>query len=133
MLVDDNSSFIETAAIVLDREGMTVAGTASTVEDAVRQVAMLRPDVVLVDIELGGESGFEVARRLAVNAAPGGTGRDGTAPPDGTAVIMISTGAEADYADLIAESPVAGFLPKAELSAARIWRILEAGGQRVAG
>ena len=119
MLVDDNSSFIETAAIVLHREGMTVAGTASTVADAVRQVAMLRPDVVLVDIELGGESGFEVARRLAANAGPAGT-----------AVIMISTGAEADYADLIAESPVAGFLPKAELSAAGIWRILGAGGQR---
>jgi hypothetical protein len=42
----------------------------------------------------------------------------------GIAVIMISTSAEADYADLIAESPAAGFLPKAELSAAEIGRIL---------
>ena len=40
------------------------------------------------------------------------------------AVIMISTAAESDYAGLFAESPAAGFLAKAELSAAGIRRIL---------
>ena len=41
-------------------------------------------------------------------------------------MIMTSTSAEADYADLVAENPVAGFLPKTELSAAGIRRILGA-------
>jgi DNA-binding NarL/FixJ family response regulator len=74
----------------------------------------LRPQVVLVDISLGGESGFDLARRLA------GYRRGG-----GPAVILISTHAEADFADLIAESPAAGFVPKPELSAQAIRRILD--------
>ena len=112
LLVDDNTAFLEAARILLDREGVTVAGTASTSAEALRQASTLRPDVVLVDIALGSENGFDLARRLT-----GGAGY-------GTAVIMISSAAESDYADLIAESRAAGFLPKAELSAAGIRRIL---------
>jgi two-component system nitrate/nitrite response regulator NarL len=112
LVVDDNPSFLEAARILLGREGITVVGTASTSAEALRQASTLRPDVILIDIALGGENGFDLARRLA-----GSTG-------DGMAVIMISTAAESDYADLIAQSPAAGFLPKAELSAAGIRRIL---------
>ena len=54
---------------------------------------------------------------LARLLAQGGQG-------DGAAVILISTGAEADYTELIAESPAAGFLAKSELSAQGIGRIL---------
>lgn len=115
LLVDDNRAFLETARVLLDRQGVTVAGTASTSAEALRQATALRPDVVLVDIALGGENGFDLARLLAGEAEGAGTGM---------AVIMISTDAEADYADLIAESPAAGFLSKAELSAAGIRRIL---------
>jgi two-component system nitrate/nitrite response regulator NarL len=116
LLVDDNSAFIETARPVLAREGVTVAGTASSTAEALRQARELRPNVVLVDIVLGDENGFDLARRLA-----------GSGSGDDMAIIMISTGAEADYADLIAESPAAGYLPKAELSAAGILRILGQG------
>jgi DNA-binding NarL/FixJ family response regulator len=111
LLVDDNSAFIQTARMLLTREGVAVAGSASSIAEALRQVSTLRPDVVLVDIALGDEDGFDLARRLA---------------GDGLAVIMISTRAEADYADMIAESPAAGFLPKDGLSAAAIRRILTA-------
>ncbi len=113
LLVDDNSAFVETARLLLAREGVVVAGTASSIAEAVRQVGALRPDVVLVDIALGDENGFELARRLA----EGVTG-------DRMTVIMISTRAGADYADMVADSPAAGFLPKNELSAAAIQRIL---------
>ncbi len=116
LLVDDNSAFVETARLLLAREGVVVAGTASTIAEAVRQVGALRPDVVLVAIALGDENGFDLARRLA----GAGTG-------DGMAVIMISTRAGADYADLVADSPAAGFLAKDELSAAAIQRILGQG------
>ena len=109
LLVDDNRTFLETARSILGRQGMTVAGTASCTAEALRQARVLRPDVAIVDIGLGGESGFDLARVLANG---------------GIAVILTSTSAAADYADLIAENPAAGFLPKAELSAAGIRRIL---------
>jgi DNA-binding NarL/FixJ family response regulator len=109
LLVDDNTAFLEIARGRLARDGVTVTGTASCSAEAVRQAAALRPDVAVVDIGLGAENGFDLARDLATQ---------------GITVIMTSTGAEDDYADLVAESPVAGFLAKAELSAAGILRIL---------
>ena len=113
LLVDDSDAFLETASLLLEREGLTVAGVASSIAEALQQARALRPDVILVDIGLGDESGFDLARLLAQD----GDGRD--AP-----VILISMSAEADYADLIAESPAAGFLPKPALSARGIGQIL---------
>jgi DNA-binding NarL/FixJ family response regulator len=113
LLVDDNSAFLETASTLLGQQGVTMVGTASTSAEALRLASALRPDVVLVDIRLGDESGFDLARHLAK--------RNGAAA---AVIIMISTAAEADYEDLIAESQAAGFLPKTELSAAGIRRIL---------
>jgi DNA-binding NarL/FixJ family response regulator len=112
LLVDDNAALLSSARTLLDQQGLTIVGTASTSVEALQLAAALQPDVVLVDIVLGDESGFDLARRLAES--------NGAA----MALIMISTAAESDYADLVAESPAAGFLPKAELSAAGIRRIL---------
>ncbi len=114
LLVDDNEAFLEAASLLLEREGVTVVGVASTIAEALRQARALRPDVILVDIGLGDESGFDLARLLA---------RDGQVG-QGADVILISTGAEADYSELIDESPAAGFLPKSELSGQGISRIL---------
>ena len=111
LIVDDNSLFLDAARGLLEREGVRVVGVASTSADALRHAKELRPEIVLVDIVLGPESGFELARRLVES--------DG-----GSAVILISTHSEADFADLIAESPAAGFLPKSELSADGIRRIV---------
>jgi DNA-binding NarL/FixJ family response regulator len=108
-IVDDNLPFLDAARVLLEREGLPVVGVASTSAEAVRRTAELRPEVVLVDLMLAGESGFELARRLVEH--------DGDR---GTAVILISTQSEADFADLIADSPAIGFLPKSELSAAAI-------------
>jgi DNA-binding NarL/FixJ family response regulator len=113
VIVDDDEAFLNVAQALLERDGMTVAGVAGSTAEAVQRVQALRPDVVLVDIRLGQESGFDAARQLACDG-------------HSAALIMISTHAGADYADLIAESPAAGFLPKVELSAAGIRRILGA-------
>jgi len=113
LLVDDSDAFLQAASVLLKREGVTVAGVASNSADALRQARALRPDVILVDVGLGDENGFDLARLLARD------GQNGHAP-----VIMVSARAETDYADLIAESPVAGFLAKSELSAREIARIL---------
>ena len=112
-IVDDNRLFLEDARLLLEQEGLRVVGVAATSAEALRRAEQLRPEVILVDIALGDDSGFDLARRLA------GHDRDG-----GSAVILISTRSAADFADLIAESPAAGFLPKTELSAHAIRRIV---------
>ena len=113
LLVDDNAPFLEAAASLLEREGLMVVGAASDSADALRKAQELHPDVVLVDITLGHESGFDLARCLA--------DRDSHA----AAIILISTHAEADFADLIQQAPVAGFLSKSELSASGIHRLTQ--------
>src|SRR5271165_3467895 len=97
LLVDDNDAFLETASLLLEREGLTVVGVASSIAEALRQARALKPDVILVDIGLGDESGFDLAQLLA---------QDGLADAD---VILISARAEMDYTELLAESPAAGF------------------------
>ena len=63
MVVDDNPGFLETASTVLSRGGLTVVGSAATSVDALARVRETQPDVVLVDILLGSESGLDLARR----------------------------------------------------------------------
>lgn len=118
LIVDDNLPFLQAARVLLEQEGLRVVGVAASSAEALRRAEELRPEVVLVDITLGDESGFDLARRLA-GGGPAGGRRD-----DGAAVILISTHSEADFADLIAESVAEGFLPKPELSARAIARIM---------
>ena len=116
LIVDDNESFLGAASVLLERERLQVVGVALTGADALQRAERLRPDVVLVDITLDGESGFELARRLVEHDCVGGP-----------AVVLISTHAHEDLADLIAECPATGFLSKSELSADTIRRVLDAG------
>jgi CheY-like chemotaxis protein len=93
LLVDDSDTFLQAASVLLRRGGLTVVGVASNSAEALRQARALRPDIILVDIGFGHESGFDLARLLA---------QDGQG--SGTEVILISARAEADYAELIAEA-----------------------------
>lgn len=115
LIVDDSQPFLEAARKLLEREGVSVAGVASTSAEAVQETEALRPDVVLVDVSLGEESGFELARRLVAEQS------------HATTVILISTRSEGELADLIASSPAAGFVTKSELSADAIHRLLDRG------
>ena len=82
LLVDDNEAFLEAASLLLEREGVIVVGVASTIAEALRQARALRPDVILVDIGLGTESGFDLARLLAGNGQGdlGAQGAQGSVP-----------------------------------------------------
>ena len=122
LIVDDSTRFLEAARRLLERNGIEVAGVASTVAQALDLIDQLRPDVTLVDIDLGGESGFELVRRLQQRPGP---------PP--SRVILVSTHAEDDFADLIAASAAIGFLSKADLSADAIRDLLDRGGTGVGG
>jgi CheY-like chemotaxis protein len=117
LIVDDSPRFLDAARGLLERQGVAVIGVASTSAQALQRVQELHPDVTLVDLDLGGESGLELARRLHDQAST-------AAAP----VILISTHAEQDYAELIAASPAVGFLPKTALSADAIRRLLTGRG-----
>ena len=117
MIVDDSALFLEGARALLEREGVDVVGVAANSAEAVRLVEQLRPDVTLVDIDLGRESGFDLAQQL-------NSGRNGH-----SSVILISTHAEQDLAQLIEASPALGFVSKARFSASAISDILERAGR----
>jgi CheY-like chemotaxis protein len=114
LIVDDSPQFARVAVELLEEEGIDVLGVADGGDEAVRLAHDLRPDLALVDIDLGGESGLAVAHRLC----GGGPGRLAGA------VILISTHTEEEFAELIAASPAIGFLDKAELSADAIQALL---------
>lgn len=115
LLVDDNHQFLAAARTLLEREGLVVVGTATRIVDAVERADELWPDVALVDINLGGESGFELAKQLSRTARP-------------VPVIMISTHGGDDYADIIAASPAVGYLSKVALSARAVNELLSGSG-----
>jgi CheY-like chemotaxis protein len=114
LIVDDSPRFAQAARELLEEEGIDLLGLAAGGEEAVRLARDLRPDLALVDIDLGGESGIAVARRLCANELRGLAG----------AVILISAHAEEEFAELIAASPAVGFLAKSELSADAIEALL---------
>jgi DNA-binding NarL/FixJ family response regulator len=116
LIVDDNASFREEMRGLLAEQGLDVVGGAGSAAEAFRQIAELRPDVALIDIDLGGESGLELARQLGEQAGQ-------NAVPH---LILISTHDEAEYADVIAASSAIGFLAKIDLSAATIRQMLAA-------
>jgi two-component system nitrate/nitrite response regulator NarL len=109
LIVDDDPRFGEQARSLLEHEGISVVGLAESGDDAVRLADALGPDLALVDIRLGEESGFEVAGRLL----DGSTLRV-------PAVIFVSTHDERDFSDRIAASPALGFIAKTRLSAESI-------------
>jgi DNA-binding NarL/FixJ family response regulator len=112
LIVDDNALFLEGATALLRREGFDVVGVAYNSAEAVRLASELRPDVALVDIDLGDEDGLELAGRLS-DLSPHAN------------VILISTHSEDDLAHLIAATPALGFVPKTRLSAQAIRDLLE--------
>ena len=113
VIVDDNPAVLRAARDLLEGQGVAVVGLASTSEEALSLVEEHQPDVILIDIDLGPEGGFELARRLShsVDIAR-------------SYVILISTHDPADYAHLIATSPAIGFVSKSDLSATAIRRLL---------
>ena len=116
LIVDDNPGFRESARLLLEPEGYDVA-EAETGNRAVEAAGELRPDLVLLDVQLPDLDGFEVAERIA-RLDP---------PPD---VILTSTRDRADYGSLVSACPALGFIAKHELSAAAIRALLAGAGAR---
>jgi DNA-binding NarL/FixJ family response regulator len=112
LIVDDSRHFLDAARGVLEQDGFTVVGVASTSAEAIQLARELRPDGILVDIDLGEESGLDLAREFASS----NTGL----------VVLISAYPESELTDLIAASPAIGFLSKSDLSARAIRNLFAA-------
>jgi CheY-like chemotaxis protein len=112
LLVDDSTQFLEAASKLLERQGLAVVGVASTSAEALARVRELEPDVTIVDVDLNGESGFDLAWQLAATS-------DGS-----RSTVLTSTRGESDLAELVAVTPVLGFISKLDLSAGAIGDLL---------
>jgi CheY-like chemotaxis protein len=112
LVVDDHSGFRARARLLLEAEGYEVVGEAADGEAALAAAGRLRPDVVLLDVQLPGLDGFAVAERL--------TGGGDDVP----AVVLTSSRDWADSPELVASSGARGFLRKDVLSGARLQELL---------
>jgi DNA-binding NarL/FixJ family response regulator len=107
LIVDDHREFREFARMLLEADGFEISGEAPDGESALEAVQQQQPDVVLLDVQLPGITGFEVAERLAAYQTP-------------PRVILTSSRERSDYGSRLDRAPAEGFLPKRELSGAAL-------------
>jgi DNA-binding NarL/FixJ family response regulator len=112
LIVDDHPSFRSSAHALLEAEGFEVVGEAEDGASALEAAERLRPDVVLLDVQLPDIDGFEVTRRLTSNG-------------HGPSVVLVSSRELSDYGPLVDGSGARGFLPKNELSGAAVAELLK--------
>jgi DNA-binding NarL/FixJ family response regulator len=112
LIVDDFAAFRRSARALLEDDGFDVVGEAADGRTALAEVERLRPAVVLLDVQLPDEDGFEVAARVASG-------------PDPPVVVLVSTRDASAYAPRLAGTPARGFIAKAELSGERLAALLE--------
>lgn len=107
LIVDDHPSFRASARELLEAEGFEVVGEAEDGASALAAIHALRPEVVLLDVQLPDMNGFEVAKRITSNGSS-------------AAVVLVSSRDGSDFGPLVLESGARGFIPKGELSGARL-------------
>lgn len=107
LIVDDHPSFRANARELLEAEGFVVVGEAEDGASALAAIHELRPDVVLLDVQLPDMNGFEVAAKVTSNGSR-------------SAIVLVSSRDGSDFGPLVLESGARGFIPKGELSGARL-------------
>jgi DNA-binding NarL/FixJ family response regulator len=109
LIVDDQEPFRMAARMVVEiTDGFEVVGEAETGEDSVRMAEELRPDLVLMDVNLPGINGLDATRQIL---AQGG---------DSVVVLLLSTYEEEEYAPRAAECGAAAYIPKSSFGPDRL-------------
>lgn len=103
LIVDDHAGFRASARALLEADGFEVLGEAADGPSALVQVQRLRPQVVLLDVQMPGMDGFAVAELLA-------------AEPTAPAVVLISSRGPGTFRSRLANAPAKGFITKSEFS-----------------
>jgi DNA-binding NarL/FixJ family response regulator len=111
LIVDDHPTFRSFARALLEDEGFEVVGESEDGASAVGAATALRPDVILLDVQLPDTSGFEVAARLRAEGVP-------------SSIVLVSSRDASDYGDDIVTSGAAGFVAKGELSGSAVRALL---------
>ena len=111
LIVDDHPSFRATARLLLEADGWTVVGEAADGAAGLAAARSLRPDLVLLDVNLPDLDGFDVSSRL--------TGED-----DAPAVVLVSSRDAGDFGPLVRRSGARGFVAKADLSGDALRRLV---------
>jgi DNA-binding NarL/FixJ family response regulator len=111
VIVDDHPSFRASARLLLESEGYEVVGEAADGAAALDVIRELRPDWVLLDVQLPDIDGCEVAARLGAGEG-------------GPAIVLTSSRAASDLGACIRDSGARGFIPKDELSGATLAEML---------
>jgi DNA-binding NarL/FixJ family response regulator len=111
LIVDDHAVFRQSARRMLEADGYEVVGEAADGASGIAAAHALKPEVVLLDVQLPDIDGFDVASRL--------TGED--AHP---VVVLTSSRDGADFGPLVSGSGARGFVPKSELSGERLAQII---------
>ena len=112
LIVDDHPSFRATAKTLLLADGFEVVGEAEDGRSALEQVERLRPDLVLLDVQLPDMDGFAVISELCTS--------DGYCPK----VVLTTSHDESDFGPIVARCGAAAFVPKGELSGAALRAVL---------
>jgi len=119
LIVDDHGAFRAAARLLLERGGFEVVGEAADGEEAVEAVARLRPDVVLLDVQLPGDDGFRICERILA-------GRGESSRPTRPMVVLTSGRPAVTFRRRLADTRAAGFIPKADLTAAALTALIGA-------
>jgi DNA-binding NarL/FixJ family response regulator len=107
LIVDDHAEFRASASELLEAEGFDVVGVAADGRAAVELARRLRPQIVLLDVQLPDRDGFAVAERLAEEARP-------------PRVVLISGRDAVAFGRRLVDAPVRGFIPKRDLTGAAL-------------